>query len=90
MTLALFVPRASVVHRTPAGAKLLALAGLSVLVFTVPTLPVVVGALVGVVVVGLVVARLPASVLLRQGRAVHRAGPGHVQGEGHRCTIRVR
>ena len=70
MTLALYVPRASPVHRTPAGGKLLALAGLSVLVFAVPTLPVVVGALVGVVVVGLVVARLPASVLLRQGRAV--------------------
>ena len=70
MTLALYVPRASPVHRTPAGWKLLALAGLSVLVFAVPTLPVVVGALVGVVVVGLAVARLPASVLLRQGRAV--------------------
>ena len=70
MTLALYVPRASPVHRTPAGGKLLALAGLSVLVFAVPTLPVVVGALVGVVVVGLAVARLPASVLLRQGRAV--------------------
>jgi biotin transport system permease protein len=70
VTLALYVPRASPVHRTPAGWKLLALAGLSVLVFAVPTLPVVVGALVGVVVVGLVVARLPAGVLLRQGRAV--------------------
>ena len=70
MTLALYVPRASPVHRAPAGWKLLALAGLSVLVFAVPTLPVVVGALVGVVVVGLVVARLPAAVLLRQGRAV--------------------
>ncbi len=70
MTLALYVPRASPVHRTPAGWKLLALAGLSVLVFAVPTFPVVVGALVGVVVVGLAVARLPASVLLRQGRAV--------------------
>ena len=70
MTLALFVPRASVVHRAPAGAKLLALAGLGVLVFTVPTLPIVVGALVGVVAVGLVVARLPAAVLGRQARAV--------------------
>jgi biotin transport system permease protein len=70
VTLALYVPRASPVHRTPAGWKLLALAGLSVLVFAVPTLPVVVGALVGVVVVGLAVARLPAGVLLRQGRAV--------------------
>jgi biotin transport system permease protein len=70
VTLALYVPRASLVHRAPAGAKLAALAGLSVLVFTVPTLPVVVGALVGVVAVGLVVARLPASVLGRQARAV--------------------
>ena len=70
MTLALYVPRASPVHRAPAVVKLLALAGLSVLVFTVPTLPVVVGALVGVVAVGLVVARLPASVLGRQARAV--------------------
>ena len=70
MTLALYVPRASVVHRTPAGWKLLALAGLSALLFTVPTLPVVAGALVGVVVLGVVVARLPAGVLLRQARAV--------------------
>jgi biotin transport system permease protein len=70
VTLALYVPRASVVHRTPAGRKLLALAGLSVLVFAVPTLPVVVGALAGVVVLGLAVARLPAAVLVRQARAV--------------------
>ncbi|TFV71082.1 energy-coupling factor transporter transmembrane protein EcfT [Blastococcus sp. CT_GayMR19] len=70
MTLALYVPRGTVVHRTPAGWKLLALAGLSVLVFAVPTLPVVCGALGAVVVVGLVVARLPAAVLLRQTRAV--------------------
>jgi biotin transport system permease protein len=70
VTLALYVPRASLVHRTPPGWKLLALAGLSVLVFAVPTLPVVLGALVGVVVLGLVVARLPASVLVRQARAV--------------------
>ena len=70
MTLALYVPRASVVHRTPAGWKLLALAGLSVLVFAVPTLPVVCGALVAVLIVGLVVARLPGAVLLRQARAV--------------------
>jgi biotin transport system permease protein len=70
VTLALYVPRASLVHRTPAGWKLLALAGLSVLVFAVPTLPVVSGALVAVVVLGLVVARLPAAVLARQARAV--------------------
>ena len=70
MTLALYVPRATVVHRTPAGWKLLALAGLSVLVFAVPTLPVVCGALGAVVVLGVVAARLPAAVLLRQTRAV--------------------
>ena len=70
MTLALYVPRASPVHRTPAGWKLLALAGLSVLVFAVPTLPVVGGALAGVLVVGLVVARLPVVLLVRQARAV--------------------
>jgi biotin transport system permease protein len=70
VTLALYVPRVSPVHRTPAGWKLLALAGLSVLVFAAPTLPVVGGALAGVVVVGLGVARLPAAVLVRQARAV--------------------
>jgi biotin transport system permease protein len=70
VTLALYVPRASPVHRTPAGWKLLTLAALSVLLFAVPTLPVVVGALVGVMVLGLVVARLPAEVLGRQARAV--------------------
>ena len=70
MTLALYVPRASPVHRTPAGAKLLALAGLGALVFAVPTLPVAGGALAGVVLVGLLVARLPAALLARQARAV--------------------
>ena len=70
MTLALYVPRASAVHRAPAGAKLLALAALSVLVFAVPTLPVVVGALAGVIVLGVAGARLPAAVLARQARAV--------------------
>jgi biotin transport system permease protein len=70
VTLALYVPRPSPVHRMSAGWKLLALAGLSVLLFAVPTLPVVGGALVAVVVLGLVVARLPAVVLGRQARAV--------------------
>jgi len=70
VTLALYVPRVSPVHRAPAGSKLLALAGLSALVFAVPTLPVVSGALVAVVVTGLVVARLPAGLLARQARAV--------------------
>jgi biotin transport system permease protein len=70
VTLALYVPRASLVHRTPAGWKLLGLAGLSVLVFAVPTLPVVTGALAAVLVVGLVVAQLPSAVLVRQARTV--------------------
>lgn len=70
MTLALYVPVASPVHRLPAGWKLLALAALSVVLFRVPTLPVVTGALGGVLVVGLGVARLPAATLRRQGRAV--------------------
>jgi biotin transport system permease protein len=70
VTLALYVPRVGVVHRTPAGAKLLGLAALSVLVFAVPTLPVVVGALAAVIVLGLGAARLPAAVLVRQARAV--------------------
>ena len=70
MTLALYVPRASPVHRIPAGWKLLALAALSAVVLAVPTLPVVSGALAAVVVCGLVVARLPVAVLARQTRAV--------------------
>ncbi|UOY03400.1 energy-coupling factor transporter transmembrane component T family protein [Blastococcus sp. PRF04-17] len=70
MTLALYVPRASLVHRAPAGAKLLALVAVSVLLFVVPTLPVVTGALVLVVLVGLVVAQLPVVTLARQARAV--------------------
>jgi biotin transport system permease protein len=70
VTLALYVPRASVVHRTPAGWKLLALTALSVLVFAVAILPVVIGALVAVLALGLVAARLPAGVLARQARTV--------------------
>ena len=70
MTLALYVSRASPVHRTPAGAKLLALAGLGALVFAVPTLQVAGAALAGVLLVGLLVARLPAGLLARQARAV--------------------
>ena len=69
MTLALYVPRASPVHRTPAGWKLLALAGLSALVFAVPTLPVVGAALTAVLLIG-GAARLPAGLLVRQARAV--------------------
>ncbi|SHF89695.1 energy-coupling factor transporter transmembrane component T [Geodermatophilus nigrescens] len=70
MTLALYVPRASLVHRLPAGAKLLCLAALAVALFLLPTLPAAAGALAGVLVVGLAVARLPPAVLARQARAV--------------------
>lgn len=70
MTLALYVPRASPVHRLPAGAKLLALAVGSVLLFVLSSWPVVLGALAGVLVVGLLTARLPAAALWRQARAV--------------------
>ena len=70
MTLALYVPRASLVHRLPAGAKLLLLAALGTVLFAVPTLPVAAGGLAGVVVLGVAVARLPLSLLVRQARAV--------------------
>ena len=70
MTLALYVPAASPVHRLPAGAKLLCLAALAVLLFARPTLTVAVTALVGTLAVGLGVARLPVAVLARQARAV--------------------
>jgi biotin transport system permease protein len=70
VTVALYVPGASAVHRAPAGLKLLVLAGLSVLVFALPTLPVVAGALAGVLVAGLLAARLPVRLLARQARAV--------------------
>ena len=68
MTLALYVPRATAVHRSPAGLKLLVLTGLGALLFAVPTLPVIVGTLVGVLLLGLVAARLPVLVLARQAR----------------------
>jgi biotin transport system permease protein len=70
VTLALYVPRASVVHRLPAGTKLLALAVLAVLLFARPTLPVVGAALLATLAVGLVVARLPVAVLAGQAWAV--------------------
>lgn len=70
MTLSLYVPVASPVHRLPAGVKLLALVAVSVVVFAVPTLPVVGSVLAAVVLVGLGVARLPAALLGRQVRAV--------------------
>lgn len=70
MTLALYVPRSTPMHRTPAGIKLLALAGLAVLVFAVPTLAMAAGILAAVCLLGVAVARLPAGLLVRQARAV--------------------
>ena len=70
MTVALYVPVASPVHRLPAGVKLLCLAALAVLLFARPTLTVAGAALAGTVVVGLGVARLPAAVLARQAWAL--------------------
>lgn len=66
MTIALYVPRVSAVHRVPAGGKLLALATLGVLLLVVPTLPVTAAALTGVLIAGLVLARLPVSVFTGQ------------------------
>ncbi|WP_235928035.1 energy-coupling factor transporter transmembrane component T [Goekera deserti] len=60
----------SPVHRARAGLKLAALAALSVLLFAVPTWPVGIGALAGVLVTGLGAARLPARLLWRQVRPV--------------------
>lgn len=70
MTAGLYVPGTTLVHRTPAGGKLAALAGLAVLVFALPTPAVVGGSLLGVLVLALAVARLPVALLLRQARAV--------------------
>jgi biotin transport system permease protein len=70
VTLALYVPRGSPVHRLPPGAKLLCLAALAVLLFVLPTLTAAGVALAGVLAVGLVAARLPVAVLARQARAV--------------------
>jgi biotin transport system permease protein len=70
VTLALYVPRAGVVHRLPAGLKLLLLAALAVALFALPTLTAAGAALAGVLAVGLLVARLPLAVLARQARAV--------------------
>ena len=70
MTLALYVPAGSPVHRLPAGVKLLCLATLAVLLFARPTLTVAGAALAGTLVVGLGVARLPAAVLARQAWAL--------------------
>jgi biotin transport system permease protein len=69
-TLALHSPVAGVLHRTPAGVKLAALAALSVLLFAVPRLPVAGAALAGVVVAALAGARLTTRQLLAQPRPV--------------------
>jgi biotin transport system permease protein len=70
VTIALYHPAPSPVHRAPAGLKLLVLAALGVLLFAVPRLDVVGGVLAGVLVVGLGLARLPARVLWAQVRPV--------------------
>ena len=70
MTLALYVPVASPVHRLPAGVKLLCLAALAVLLFARPTPTVSGAALVGTLVMGLGVARLPVAVLARPAWAM--------------------
>ncbi|NYJ06982.1 energy-coupling factor transporter transmembrane component T [Petropleomorpha daqingensis] len=70
MTLALYVPRTSPVHRAPAGLKLLVLVALGVLLFAFPSLPVAAGALAAVLLVALAGARLPVGLLARQARAV--------------------
>ena len=70
MTFALYVPRGTAVHRSPAGVKLLVLAALGALLFGVPTLPVAIGALAGVLLLGLGAARLPVGLLARQARVL--------------------
>jgi biotin transport system permease protein len=70
VTLALYHPAAGPVHRAPAGLKLLVLAALGVLLFAVPRLDVAGGALAGVLLVGLGLARLPGRVLWGQVRPV--------------------
>ena len=68
--LALYSPRHSLLHRTPAGVKLAALAALSVLLFTVPRLPLAGTALAVVVVLALAGARFTPGELLAQLRPV--------------------
>jgi biotin transport system permease protein len=70
VTLALYVPRATVVHRAPAGLKLLALVVLGAVAFAFPTVEVAAGVLAGVLLVGVAVARLPVSLFTRQVRAL--------------------
>lgn len=68
MTLALYVPGRTAVHRAPASLKLVALTAVGALVFAVPTPAAAAGALLTVLVVGLGLARLPPAVLGRQAR----------------------
>jgi biotin transport system permease protein len=68
--LALYSPRTSALHRTPAGLELAALAGLSVLLFAVPEVPVAATALAVVVLLALAGARLTPRQLLAQVRPV--------------------
>ncbi|MGY1814800.1 CbiQ family ECF transporter T component [Blastococcus sp. SYSU D00820] len=70
MTLSLYVPVASPVHRAPAGLKLALLAALAVALFAVDRLAVVAGALVAILLVGLLAARLPARAVWTQVRPV--------------------
>jgi biotin transport system permease protein len=70
VSVGLYVPGTTPAHRMPAGGKLAALAGLGVLLFAVPTPPVVGASLMAVLVAALAVARLPVALLVRQARAV--------------------
>lgn len=63
MTLALYIPLGTPVHRAPAALKMLALGGAGVVVFAVPTLPVMGGLLAFVLLTGFGIARLPVRVL---------------------------
>jgi biotin transport system permease protein len=68
MTLALYLPRPTPVHRAPAGLKLLVLSGTGALLFAVPTLPVAAGTLAAVLLLGLGPAQLPPQLFARQAR----------------------
>ncbi|MGY1638161.1 energy-coupling factor transporter transmembrane component T family protein [Geodermatophilus sp. SYSU D00742] len=68
--LSLYLPGTSPVHRAPAGLKLAVLAALGVGLFVVSRVEVVAAALVAVLAVGLLVARLPARALWGQVRPV--------------------
>jgi biotin transport system permease protein len=70
VTAPLYVAGSSVVHRTPASVKLVLLAALAVVLFVFPSPAVVLGVLGAVLLVGLGLARLPVTLLLRQARVV--------------------